>query len=241
MKVLDLFSGIGGFSYGLEAVGNFETIAFVEINSFCQKVLKKHWPLVPLYTDITKLTAPKGLAELLVGGFPCQDVSVAAGRKAKSLLGDRSGLWWEYYRLITEIQPNWVIIENVYNLRSQGLSVILRQLAELGYDAEWHVIPAYAVGLPHTRKRLWIIAHNNRHRVERGSPFPLQGLREISWWQTERGFEDFFRRFPLHEPKLCRSIHGIPNGVDRLRSIGNSIVPVIAGAIGMAIETWEKQ
>lgn len=239
MNIIDLFSGIGGFSYGLESCGNYNTVAFVECDLFCQRILKAHWPQVPCYSDIREVSGTEGLVDMLCGGFPCQDVSVATGSVAQSLLGDRSGLWFEYMRLINEIKPNWVIIENVEALRNKGLSILLQQLAAAGYDVEWHVIPAYAVGLPHTRKRIWIIAHNMRHRVERGSPFPLSGLRRIPWWTTERGFEDWSRRSNLCPSKLCRSIHGVSYGVDRLRILGNSIVPQIAGAIGMAIEEWE--
>jgi DNA (cytosine-5)-methyltransferase 1 len=240
MKVLDLFSGIGGFAYGLEQAGGFSTIAFVEKDPFCRRLLKAHWPHVPQYSDVQQVTGTKGLADMITGGFPCQDVSVGTGGKRSSILGERSSLWQDYLRLIHEIQPNWVIIENVEALLNQGMSSILASLAEAGYDVEWHVIPAYAVGLPHTRKRVWIIAHHCSHRMERGSPFPLQGLRELSWWSPVRGFEDFFQRSSICPSKLCRTLHGIPFGVDRLRAIGNSVVPILVAALGMAIQEWEQ-
>ena len=163
MKVLDLFSGIGGFSVGLERAG-FETVAFCEPNPFCQAILKKHWPTVPVYEDVRELSAERlandGIAfDAICGGFPCQDISVAG--KGAGLAGARSGLWWEFHRLIAETKPKWVIAENVSALRSRGLDEVLGSLAALGYDAEWHCIPASAVGAPHRRDRIWIVAYPN--------------------------------------------------------------------------------
>jgi DNA (cytosine-5)-methyltransferase 1 len=238
--VIDLFSGIGGFSYGFEATGEFSTVVFVENNDFCQRILQKHWPDIPIYGDIKELSFTGVQADVVVGGFPCQDVSIAAQGDKRSILGDRSGLWTEYRRVIKEVRPNWVVIENVAALQNRGLIQILRQLTELGYDAEWHIIPAHSVGFPHTRKRIWIIAHSNRHRVERDCPFPLQGLSRLSRGQNMRGFAEFWRGPALHAPRLCRSPYGIPNGVDRLRGIGNSIVPQIAAVIAQSIVDWEE-
>jgi DNA (cytosine-5)-methyltransferase 1 len=160
LNVLDIFSGIGGFSIGLEAVG-MKTVVFCEINPFCQKILKKHWPSVPIFSDITTIHKEdlKALPriDVIAGGFPCQDISVAG--KRKGITAKRSGLWQEYKRLINEIRPKYAIIENVANLRSQGLIAVLQDLWEIGYDAEWHCIPASAFGAPHRRDRIWIIAH----------------------------------------------------------------------------------
>jgi DNA (cytosine-5)-methyltransferase 1 len=165
VKVLDLFSGIGGFSLGLERAG-FETVAFCEPNPFCQAILKKHWPTVPVYEDVRELSAERlandGIAfDAICGGFPCQDISVAG--KGAGLAGARSGLWWEFHRLIAETKPKWVIAENVSALRSRGLDEVLGSLAALGYDAEWHCIPASAVGAPHRRDRIWIVAYPNNN------------------------------------------------------------------------------
>jgi DNA (cytosine-5)-methyltransferase 1 len=160
LNVLDIFSGIGGFSIGLEAVG-MKTVVFCEINPFCQKILKKHWPSVPIFSDITTIHKEdlKALPriDVIAGGFPCQDISVAG--KRKGITAKRSGLWQEYKRLINEIRPKYAIIENVANLRSQGLIAVLQDLWEIGYNAEWHCIPASAFGAPHRRDRIWIIAH----------------------------------------------------------------------------------
>src|SRR6185436_20086755 len=183
-KVLDLFSGIGGFSLGMGAAG-FETLAFVEIDPFCQKVLRKHWRDTPIYGDIRDLTFPKGFAPVITGGFPCQDISLAA-EEGNSLLGKRSGLWFEYSRIINEVNPDCVVIENVEALRSKGLGVILRGLAHLGYDAEWHIIPAYAVGLPHIRRRLWIVAYSTRFGFQRDGKGKVLRFPRFSFFQDSR-------------------------------------------------------
>lgn len=164
-KVLDIFSGIGGFSFGLEKSG-MKTVAFCEINPFCQKVLSKHWPDVPLFHDIT-LLGKKDLPQIdvIAGGFPCQDISIAG--KKKGINAERSGLWTEFARLINEIRPKYAIIENVANLRSQGLARVLKDLWKIGYNAEWHCIPASAVGGLHRRDRIWIIAYPNIFNKER--------------------------------------------------------------------------
>lgn len=161
MKVLDLFSGIGGFSLGLERAG-MKTVAFCEIDPYCRAVLRKHWPDAPCYDDIRSLTAERlaadGIAvDLICGGFPCQDISCAGA--GAGIGGERSGLWREYARLIGELRPCFVIVENVAALLGRGLGVVLGDLAALGFDAEWHCIPASAVGAPHRRDRVWIVAY----------------------------------------------------------------------------------
>lgn len=163
LTVLDLFSGIGGFSLGLESTGGFRTIAFCESNGYAACVLNKHWPCVPVFDDIRTFTSASltekniPFPDVICGGFPCQDLSFAG--KGVGLAGTRSGLWFEMLRVITEVQPKYVIIENVPALRSRGLDELLRSLASIGYDAEWHCIPAAAVGAPHRRDRIWIMAY----------------------------------------------------------------------------------
>ena len=164
MRLLDLFSGIGGFSLGLERSGAFKTVAFCEIEPYCQKVLAKHWPQVPIYDDVRTITAERlaadGIAvDAICGGFPCQDISFAG--KGAGLEGERSGLWFEYARIVGEFRPRYVIVENVSALLSRGLDRVLGTLASLGYDAEWHCIPASAIGAPHRRDRMWIVAHTS--------------------------------------------------------------------------------
>lgn len=161
MNVLDLFSGIGGFSLGLERAG-FRTVAFCEREPFCRSVLAKWWPDVPCYDDVRSLTgnrlAADGISvDAICGGFPCQDISVAG--KGAGLDGDRSGLWFEYARLIGEIRPLFAIIENVPRLRTLGADRVLSDLEGLGYAAEPFVVGAVHAGAPHKRQRAWIVAH----------------------------------------------------------------------------------
>lgn len=166
LKVLDLFSGIGGISLGLERTGGFKTVAFCEIDKAAQKVLQKHWPHVPIFEDVSSLKGSDiGSIDVIAGGFPCQDISVAG--LGAGLEGARSGLWWEFHRLIKETNPSWVIAENVAALRSRGLDQVLGSLAAIGYDAEWHCIPASAVGAPHQRDRIWIVAYPHDLRCRR--------------------------------------------------------------------------
>jgi len=165
MRVLDLFSGIGGFSIGLEKSG-METVAFCEIDEYAKKVLKKHWSGVPTYDDVTKLSKEvldnDGISvDVICGGFPCQDISVAGVQKG--IKGKRSGLWGEFARLIDEIRPKYAVVENVPNLlsgdRGRWFGRVLGDLAEIGYDAEWHCISASELGAHHHRDRVWIISY----------------------------------------------------------------------------------
>jgi DNA (cytosine-5)-methyltransferase 1 len=179
LRVLDLFSGIGGFSLGLERTGGFRTVAFCEIEEYPRRVLEKHWPGVPIYHDVRELTADTlrrdGIAvDAICGGFPCQDISIA-GRGA-GVDGERSVLWREYARLIGELRPSYAIMENSPALLARGLGKILGELAALGYDAEWHCIPAAAVGADHLRDRIWIVAYPNKELL-RDEPGRRRGAR----------------------------------------------------------------
>ena len=246
-KVLDLFAGIGGFSLGLERTGGFETVAMCEKDEKAQLVLRKHWPDTPIYDDIKELTGDRLRADGLIptvitGGFPCQDISGAQQHKNTGIDQPRSGLWKEYARLINELRPSWCIIENVSLLRRRGLHVVLTDLWEIGYNAEWHCIPASAVGAPHQRDRIWIIAvaHPNEPGLERwlreflpqrtgelftGSGSPRKG--ELSdYWESDTD--------------VLRVADGIPNRVDRLKQLGNAVVPQIPQLIGQSILAVEK-
>ena len=168
-----LFSGIGGLEYGLERTGGFRTIWNCEIEAYPSAVLKKHWPDVPNLGDITKVDWSKvAPPDIICGGFPCQDISVAGkGRGIKE--GTRSGLWLEYAKAIRELRPKYAVIENVAALTRRGLHIVLADLAEAGYDAEWHNISASAVGAWHRRERIFILAYPQRDelgaQVRRGS------------------------------------------------------------------------
>ena len=230
LKVLDLFSGIGGFSLGLEQAG-METVAFCEIDKKAKLVLNKHWPDVPVFDDVSTLTREtldaRGISvDVICGGFPCQDISLAG--KGAGLEGDRSGLWFQFHRLIKEIQPHYAIIENVSALRNRGLDQVLRSLDEIGYDAEWHCIPASAVGAPHRRDRIWIVAYP----MFAG----LEGQRFISSRISEELKNSSYSCWWAVEPAVGRVANGVSKRVDRLKQLGNAVVPQIPELIGKAIQ-----
>lgn len=161
MQCLSLFSGIGGIELAAEWAG-FRTVAFVEREPFCQKVLAKHWPGVPIYDDITTFDAePFRGIDLVTGGFPCQDIS-AAGKQA-GLSGERSGLWFEMLRVVAQARPVFVVAENVANLVSMGIDVCLSGLESEGYAARAVIVPACSVGAVHKRERCFIIARNSHY------------------------------------------------------------------------------
>lgn len=244
-KLLDLFSGIGGFSLGLERTGGFETVAFCEIEDFPRRVLAKHWPEVPCYRDIRELTADRltadGIAvDAICGGFPCQGISIAG--RGKGLEDPRSALWWEYHRLVSELRPRLVIIENSPKLRGRGLSAILSSLDALGYDAEWHCLPAAYAGAPHRRDRIWIIAyrqgdtlgpyadsirsHQAEMHISGGAELLDQQIgdaRPLAWRDTT--------------PPVQRVVDGVPSrlDIDRLGACGRAVVPQVVEIIGRGI------
>jgi len=168
MKLLDTFAGIGGFSYAAEKlVGGFETTQFIEINPYCQKVLNKHWSHVPIHDDITTFTAKSGEFDIITGGFPCQDISVAGLQKGITK-ETRSGLFYELIRIIRMVRPKYVVLENVAAILNRGLDIVLRELYEAGYDAEWSVISASSLGACHQRSRWWLVAYPKSERLQRG-------------------------------------------------------------------------
>ena len=160
MRMLDLFSGIGGFSLAAQQVwgDKLDIAGFCEIDEYCCKILRKNFPNVPVFNDIKELDGKKfDDIFLMTGGFPCQDISIAG--KGKGIEGKRSGLWSEMHRLISEVRPRYALIENVPMLVHRGLKRVLCDLAEVGYDAEWQIISAKHVGAPHLRYRIWIVAY----------------------------------------------------------------------------------
>lgn len=241
---LDLFSGIGGFALAAEWAG-LDTVLFCEIDPYCRKVLGKHWPDVPIHDDIRTLTGDLvGNVDLITGGFPCQPVSIAGKRRGES---DDRWLWPEMRRLVADIRPDWVLAENPLGILTMGIDGVLADLEAQGYQVGTVVVPACAVGAWHRRDRVWIAAHApgvrrrgrendqgqpaaKRARVTaddvddamRGrhgaSPCAIRARRDgpldPDWWSAEPGVD--------------RMVHGIPHRVDRVRALGNSIVPQVA-------------
>ena len=159
LKMLDTFAGIGGFSYASKYLidPGIETTGFVEIDPFCQKVLSKNFPNIPIYDDITTFTARPFQYDIISGGFPCQDISVA-GRQKGITQTTRSGLFYELLRVICMVRPKFVILEIVAAILNNGLDIVLAELYEAGYDAEWATFPASLIGAAHQRDRFWLIA-----------------------------------------------------------------------------------
>jgi DNA (cytosine-5)-methyltransferase 1 len=270
LRHLDLFAGIGGFSLGLERAGLTRPVGLVEIDPFCQRVLARHWPDAPIHGDVTTREFIEGEADVITAGFPCQDVSLA-GKRA-GLSGARSGLYRHVIRAVRLVRPRVALLENVAALLCGGMGAVLGDLAEVGYDAEWHCIPASAVGAPHRRDRVWIIAHPGGEQHE-GDRAPLSGeiAAELSRAAadadgngqsrssecdvgTETEFEapwrhDTLRRgsrrapedWWISEPNVGRVGHGIPARVDRLRSLGNAVVPQVVEVIGRALRRRELE
>ena len=231
LKLLDTFSGIGGFSYAAEKiVKGFETIAFVECEPFCQKVLNKHWPHVPIYDDIKTYNPEPHSADIITAGFPCQDISVA-GRQAGIKQGTRSGLFYELMRVICQLRPRYVVLENVAAITSNGLDIVLGSLAEAGYDAEWSCIRASDMGGSHRRDRWWLVAYSNSTGTQ--GLRPERELRETceevtpKWRPGPELLSPAWRSY-ISEPLLHRGDDGLSGRVDRLKSLGNSVVPQVA-------------
>jgi len=175
MDILDLYSGIGGFTLGLEKTGHFKTKMFCEIEDHCVKVLNKNFPNVPVFNDIKKLNVGAGEFDVFTGGFPCQDISIAG--KNAGINGEKSGLWKEYKRLIKQGKPKYAIIENVSALLSRGLEIILQDLAEIGYDAAWTLYDTKYFGKPQRRRRVYIVAV--RDGIPSDSDLFETGLRDL--------------------------------------------------------------
>lgn len=285
LRVLDLFSGIGGFSLGLERTGGFETVAFCEIEEFSRRVLAKHWPETPCFEDVRKLTKDDidGPVDVICGGYPCQPFSTAGKRRGKE---DDRHLWPEFSRLVAELRPSWVIGENVAGHISMGLDDVLSDLERQGYACRTFVIPACAVGAPHRRDRCWTIANSGDvlqpreldARANCETPSGSESGNQCEGWAkngqrvwvesstgckdvanpngkglqrraeagnscgSRKGRDEQSKRCAylpgaawLPEPKLGRVGHGFPGRMDRLKALGNAIVPQIATLIGEGI------
>ena len=167
LKMLDTFAGIGGFSYAAtKLVGGYRTTQFIEIDPFCQKILKKHFPNTPIHDDIRTFTARPFQYDVITGGFPCQDISVA-GRREGITEESRSGLFYELMRVIRMVRPKFIVLENVAAILNNGLDIVLGELSEAGYDAEWSIISASSLGACHRRSRWWLVAYPNNDGQQR--------------------------------------------------------------------------
>ncbi len=288
VRVLDLFSGIGGFSLGLERAG-MRTVAFCENDDYCCRVLRKHWPGVPIHGDICELDGSQyaGSVQLVCGGFPCQPYSVAGKQRGSD---DQRALWPEMFRVICEVQPAWVIGENVVGIVGMELDKVLSDLEGANYAVQTFDIPACGIDAHHIRHRIWIIANASGNRIRkqsgrRGGSNGTEALRselaseddvanpnaerklqsqgaeqeerrrlgnggegdvanaEIEGLQDARGREGKATQHTVlanpsrwePEPSVGRVAHGISSRVDRLRGLGNAVVPAVVEAIGRAI------
>lgn len=237
MRVGSLFSGIGGFELGLEWAG-MKTVWQVENDPYAQRVLAKHWPDVARYGDIRTFNAVEaGEVDLICGGFPCQPHSSVGKRKASQ---DERDLWGEFAKVIREAKPRWVVAENVRGLLSSETGRfyggILRDLASLGYDVEWFVFSAKAVGAPHRRDRVFIVAHANGSQCKgMGIAGGISQEKELSFDGRGKQIDWQPREWWTSEPDVDRVAHGISRRVDRLRCLGNAVVPQCSYEIGKII------
>lgn len=259
MKVGGLFSGIGGFELGLTRAG-MEIAWMVEINDFCQKVLKKHWPTVPIYEDIKSVTKKELTpVELICGGFPCQPFSQAGKQRGKE---DDRYLWPEMLRVIRELKPRWIIGENVAGFINMELENAFTDLESEGYKVEAFILPACSVNAPHRRDRIWIVAYTHevyRQYVGIGQEESHGTISEISnnLWNSEKRKEDWFkfsmdsgrvspekwrngRSESIARPLLLRVDNGLSRRLhkNRLESLGNAVVPQIPEILGRCVRKW---
>ena len=203
------------------------TVAFCEIDPYCRRVLARRWPGVPIHGDVRELTGEQvGPVDVICGGFPCQDISRANPKERDGVAGKHSGLWSEFSRLIRQIRPRFVIVENVPELLVRGMGTVIGDLAAIGYDAEWDGIPCAALGSNHLRARQWILAY----------PCSLGDRLEES--RLLAGWPRFIDRSRWSgEPGIPRVDDGLPDRMDRRAATGNTVHPGITEAIGRCIMT----
>jgi DNA (cytosine-5)-methyltransferase 1 len=237
LKHGSLFSGIGGFDLAAEMVG-FSNCWHCEINPFCQKILKQRFPESMQFEDILNLKYPPPV-DIISGGFPCQDISNARTHYAVQtvgLKGSRSGLWFEMLRVIGEVKPRFVVVENVPAINRKGLDVVLQGFSDIGYDAEWATMSAARFGAPHRRNRIWIVAYpvgfgRNEESLVLGKVLG-QAVQPSPQWELSRTICRLNGKKAL--PSNVGIHDGLPRGVDdaeRIAALGNAIVPQIAASI----------
>lgn len=221
LRFAALFDGIGGMSLGLERAG-WSCSCQVEVDDDKRAVLARHWPTTPRFGDIATVDAAQlGPVDLICGGFPCQDLS-HAGRRA-GIDGERSGLWAHFARLVGELRPRYVLVENTTGLLVRGMGRVLGDLASLGYDTEWDCLPAAAFGAPHLRARVWVLAYPCGEREEADDTvFAGRPVTELcAGWPPE--------------PCVGRVADGLPGGMDRVQWLGDAVVPQVAQWIGQQL------
>jgi len=260
MRHVDLCSGIGGFALGFEWAELSKPVLFCDIEPWSRKVLRKHWPNVPIAKDVRELSSdPDGLVpdcDIITAGYPCQPFSLAGGRRGHQ---DDRHIWPFIFSIIQAKRPSWCVFENVYGHVSMGLDEVLSDLEGESYTTRPFIVPACAVDAPHRRDRVWIIAHTNSNSEPNGSvnegsrSGELVADADSSRWQRKwskrcnegssglcSGETQRKENFWLPEPAVGRVVNGFPGRVDRLRGLGNAIVPQIAQRIGETIKQVQK-
>ena len=225
LKLLDLFSGIGGFSYAAEKiVGGYKTTQFVEIDPYCQSVLRKNFPNTPIHDDIKTFSAKQGQFDVFTIGFPCQDLSVAGRQKG---INDetRSGLFYESIRLLRTVRPRFALFENVRNLLSHGkgetFQEVLFQIAKAGYDAEWSVISAKDLGACHLRERIWILAYTNNYGSSSTKRLRINGETNSSTQKGQNKISESERSSESSDSRIIQQTTNTSNS-NSTRTEGNS-------------------
>ena len=236
MNHLDLFSGIGGFALAAKRTweNDLNIVGFCEIEPYAKKVLNKNFPGIPIYNDIKELDGKKIKdIDLITGGFPCQDISIAG--YGVGIEGKRSGLWSEMFRVISEVRPKFALIENVSAITFRGGARVVSDLAKIGYDTEWQTISAAYVGALHRRNRMWFVSYPSDSR----SKYSKHGKSQADLKQTEMvrqcegsvfGNKGEFRE-EICSTEFVRKSNGIPHRMDRIKGLGNSVVPQVAEII----------
>lgn len=239
IKIGSLFSGIGGFELGLErAIPNSETVWQCEQDKFCQKILTKHWPNAIIYDDVRTINNEVEPIDILCGGFPCQDISIAGLKRG--LNGNKSSLWWEMHRIIGILEPRIIIMENVSAITYRGGKDVIGSLTQIGYDCQWSTISAAQCGAPHRRTRWFCIAYPNTQNAQKSSSHAWSmetayrtqcGIREMGGVHNARMYWSTTK----NPTAVHRMVDGVPNRVDRIKALGNAIVPQCSEWIGQQL------
>ena len=233
MNELALFAGVGGGILGGHLLG-WRTIAAVEIEDYPRRVLLQRQadgilPRFPIWDDICTFDGKpwRGKVDVITGGFPCQDISVAG--KGDGLEGERSGLWREMARIIGEVRPNYVFVENSPMLVTRGLGTVLGDLVKLGFNAKWGVLGGDNAKLPHRRKRIWLLAtHHDCEHEKWGIKQKIFEFKGISREYANGVVKNEQGLRSILQPGLCRTPNGLPHQMDRLKAVGNGQIPIVA-------------